>query len=243
MNLAYTSAAHNQFKSLEIPEVFVVDGDASEREALKLLIHSAGWQPRVAASAEEFLALPPAFTPSCLLVELHLPGMSGLDLQRLISDRREMPVIFLSSHADVQATVQAMKAGAFEFLTKPFAREMVKDAIGRAIQRSRTTLRHLAQIRALQQRCESLSRREREVMSLVVSGRMNKQVGGELGISEITVKVHRGKVMKKMQAGSLAELVKMVTRLGEDFADADEQLPAFVPARRSQESHLERGFR
>lgn len=226
MNLAYTRATRSQSRSLEIPEVFIVDGDASEREALASLIHSAGWQPRMAASAEEFLALAPAVSASCLLAELHLPGKSGLDLQRLISDRTAMPVIFMSSRADVQATVRAMKAGAFEFLTRPFAREMLLDAIAHAIEQSHATLRRLARIRALQQRCESLSRREREVMSLVVSGRMNKQVSGELGISEITVKIHRGKMMRKMQAGSLAELVKMVTSLAYSTG-ADRQFPAF----------------
>jgi FixJ family two-component response regulator len=191
------------------PTVFVVDGDAAVRESLESLIRSAGWQPATAASAEEFLAGPRPIAPSCLLTELHLSGLSGLELQRLVFERMEMPVIFMSSHADVQATVQAMKGGAFEFLTKPLAREVLLNAIQEALERSHAELRHLAQAQAFQKRYESLSRREREVMGMVVSGRMNKQVGGELGISEITVKAHRGKMMRKMQASSFAELVSM----------------------------------
>jgi FixJ family two-component response regulator len=148
------------------------------------------------------------------LVELHLPGVGGLDLQRLVVDRTELPIIFMSRSADVPATVQAVKGGAFEFLTKPLVGEMLLNTIQHAIERSQGAIRHLAQIRALQERYESLSRREREVMTLIVSGRLNKQVGGELGISEITVKAHRGKIMRKMRAGSFAELVTMAGRLG-----------------------------
>jgi FixJ family two-component response regulator len=176
-------------------------------------MHSAGWQTSSASSAEEFLALPRAMTPGCLVAETNLPGLSGLELQRRVIDRTEMPIIFLSNHADVLATVQAMKAGAFEFLTKPFVGEVLLQAIQQAIERSRAALCHLARTRALQERYESLSAREREVMSLVVAGRLNKQVGGELGISEITVKAHRGKMMRKMQATSFAELVNMAASI------------------------------
>jgi len=213
MNFRYACSGLEAVKCPETPTVFVVDGDASVRESLEVLIRSAGWQPCTAASAEEFLSRPRAVTPSCLVVDLHLPGLSGLDLQRRVFDRTELPIIFISSHTDIPATVQAMKAGAFEFLTKPFADDVLMNAIGHAIERSHAALRHQAQIRALEERYESLSRREREVMSLIVSGRLNKQVGGELGISEITVKAHRGKMMRKMQAASFAELVNMVARL------------------------------
>jgi FixJ family two-component response regulator len=197
----------------ETPIVYVVDGDAASRETLELTIRSAGWQPRMAGSAEEFLTRPRTMTPSCLLAEQRLPGLSGLELQRLVLDRTEMPVIFLSAHADVQVTVQAMKAGAREFLTKPFVRDVLLNAIGDAIEHSYASLRHVARSRALQQRYESLSRREREVMRLVVCGRLNKQVGAELGISEVTVKAHRGSMMRKMQATSFAELVNMAASL------------------------------
>jgi FixJ family two-component response regulator len=200
---------------LETPIVFVVDGDASMRDALACFVGAAGWQSRTVASAEEFLALPRVTTPSCLLVELQLPGMSGLDLQRLIADRSDMPVIFMSSRADVRATVQAMKGGAFEFLTKPFADDLLPTTLRHALERSQAALRRLSQIKALEDRYESLSRREREVMGLVVCGRLNKQVGCELGISEITVKAHRAKMMRKMQAASFAELVKMAASLGQ----------------------------
>ncbi len=213
MNFRYTCPVRNPSTSPEMPIVHIVDNDASVREGLESQIRSAGWQTRTAPSAEDFLACPRTTTPSCLLLELNLPTMSGLELQRLVFDRMEMPIIFMSSRADVRATVQAMKAGALEFLTKPLLGEVLLQAIQHAIERSRAVLRHLAQARALEQRYESLSRREREVMSLVVAGRLNKQVGGELGISEITVKAHRGKMMRKMDAGSLAELVSMVGRL------------------------------
>jgi len=194
--------------------VFVVNANPSVREALEGLILSAGWQCQTAASAEEFLAHPRAMTPSCLLVELNLPGVGGLELQRLVADRAELPIIFMSSGADVPATVRAMKAGAFDFLIKPLVNDMLLRAIREALERSRVEIRHLATMRALQARYESLSRREREVMGLVVSGRLNKQVGGELGISEITVKAHRGKLMRKMRASSFAELVNMAASLG-----------------------------
>jgi len=195
--------------------VHVVDNNAAARKELELCIRSAGWLPRMAACAEEFLARPRVLAPSCLLLELDLPGIGGLELQKLIAARSEMPVIFMSSQPDVRIAVRAIKAGAIEFLTKPLARDALLQTVRQAMEVSEGALRHLAQIVALQQRYESLSRREREVMNLVVAGRLNKQVGGELGISEITVKAHRGKLMRKMHATSLAELVTMAASLGQ----------------------------
>lgn len=213
MNLKFASSGQRLYQVPATPVVFVVDGDEATRNALEALIRSAGWEARTASSAGEFLAQDRATTPSCLLVELELPDSSGLDLQRLVADRSDMPVIFMAGRADIQATVQAMKGGAFEFLTKPVVPEVLLDAIRSALERSEAARRHLTQIQALQDRYESLSRREREVMSLLVCGRLNKQVGGELGISEITVKAHRGRMMRKMRAGSFAELVTMAASL------------------------------
>jgi FixJ family two-component response regulator len=196
------------------PIVFVVDDDVSVRESLELLIRCAGWQPETFASAQEFLARPRVLAPSCLVLDVSLPGLNGLDLQRRIAaDRIDMPIIFITGYGDVPMTVQAMKAGAVEFLTKPFSDDVLLSAIGHAIERSHAALGHEAEMRALQDCYASLSRREREVMALVVSGLLNKQVGGELDISEITVKAHRGQVMRKMKAGSLADLVNMAARL------------------------------
>jgi len=209
MNLKYSFSAHRVHQSPETPVVFVVDDDASVRDALERLIRSAGWDVRTAASAEEFLRQERATTASCLVVELDLPGSSGLDLQRQVAGRSDMPVIFMSARADIQAIVQAMKAGAFEFFTKPVVFDVLLDTLRSALERSRAALRQLIEINILQERYESLSRREREVMGLLVRGRLNKQVGGELGISEITVKAHRGRMMRKMHAGSFAELVTM----------------------------------
>jgi FixJ family two-component response regulator len=196
-----------------IPVVFVVDDDVSVRESLELLIRFAGWQPETFASAQEFLDRPRLTVPSCLVLDISLPDLNGLDLQKRIVDRSDMPIIFITGHGDIPMTVRAMKAGAVEFLTKPFDDEVLLRAIRSAIERSESALGDEANMRVLRERYASLSPREREVMSLVVSGLLNKQVGGELGISEITVKGHRGKVMHKMKAASFADLVTMAARL------------------------------
>ena len=196
------------------PTVFVVDDDVSVRESLKLLIESAGWQSETFGSGQEFLArVARVPAPSCLVLDVFLPDLNGCDLQRLVGDRADMPIIFISGYGDVPMTVRAMKAGAVEFFTKPIVGDLLLSAIGNAITRSWAALEEAEQIRALRDSYASLSRREREVMALVVSGRLNKQVGGELGISEITVKAHRGKMMRKMNAHSLADLVKMALSL------------------------------
>jgi len=194
--------------------VFVVDDDVSVRESLELLIRTAGWQPETFASAQAFLSRPRPTVPCCLVLDVTLPGLSGLELQQRLVERTDMPIIFITGHGDVPMSVQAMKAGAVEFLTKPFTNDVLLDAIGGAIKRSRTAVRQEAELRVLRSAYASLTPREREVMALVVSGLLNKQVGGELGISEITVKAHRGQVMRKMKADSLPELVTMAARLG-----------------------------
>jgi FixJ family two-component response regulator len=196
------------------PIVFVVDDDVSVRESLELLIRYEGWRAEIFASATEFLSRPREFVPSCLILDLSLPGFSGLDLQqRIAGERTDMPIIFITGHGDVPSTVQAMKAGAVEFLTKPFTDNALLIAVRQALEWSRFALDHDADLQKLRDCYETLSVRERQVMALVVSGLLNKQVGSELGISEITVKAHRGRVMEKMKAGSFAELVEMAARL------------------------------
>jgi len=206
------------------PTVFVVDDDVSVRESLELLIRCTGWNPETFASAQEFLAHPRTFVPSCLILDVGLPDLNGLDLQKMVAvERTDMPIIFITGYGDVPMTVRAMKAGAVEFLTKPFNDEELLNAVRQAVERSHAALEREQGLRLLRERHASLSRREREVMALVVSGLLNKQVGGELGISEITVKAHRGQVMRKMGADSLADLVNIAARLS----------IATVPARRT----------
>jgi FixJ family two-component response regulator len=196
------------------PIVYIVDDDISVRESLELMIISAGWQPQTFATAQEFLSHPRIFGPNCLILDVNLPDLNGLELQqRIAADHADMPIIFLTGYGDVPMTVRAMKAGAVEFLTKPFSADVMLRAIQQAIERSEASLNEAAEQQALQDRYASLSPREREVMALVVSGLLNKQVGGQLGISEITVKAHRGQVMRKMQAGSFADLVHMSAKL------------------------------
>jgi FixJ family two-component response regulator len=196
------------------PIVFVVDDDVSVRESLELLIRYAGWRAETFASAQEFLTQPRVVAPSCLVLDISLPDLNGLELQqRIAPDRIDMPIIFITGYGDVPMTVQAMKAGAIEFLTKPVSEEVLLNAIRHAIERSRTALDDEVNSKVLRGCYASLTNREREVMALIVSGLLNKQVGGELGISEITVKSHRGRVMEKMKAGSFAALVNMAARL------------------------------
>ncbi|PBB69336.1 DNA-binding response regulator [Mesorhizobium sp. WSM4312] len=196
------------------PIVFIVDDDISVRESLEALINLTGSQAETFASAEEFLARPRVSVPNCLILDVSLPDLNGLDLQKQVTaERAEMPIIFITGYGDVPTTVRAMKAGAAEFLTKPVSDDVLLDAIGKAIERSRETIVREAELQALRDDQATLSRREWEVMTLVISGLMNKQVGFELGISEITVKAHRGRMMQKMKARSLAELVSMNAKL------------------------------
>lgn len=196
------------------PIVFVIDDDISIRESLELLLRSVGLKAQIFASAEQFLAYPRVMAPACLILDVSLPGVNGLELQKRIAvDRANMPIIFITGYGDVPTTVQAMKAGAVEFLTKPFNDETLLSAIGDAVERSRSAIESEAELRAFNLGYATLTAREQEVMALVVSGLPNRQIGCELGISEITVKMHRGKVMQKMGANSLPELVNMAAML------------------------------
>jgi FixJ family two-component response regulator len=195
------------------PVVFVVDDDVSVRESLEALIGTAGWRAETFASAADFLDNSPVTSPCCLVLDVSLPGLSGLDLQQKLGDRRDMPIIFITGHGDIPMSVQAMKAGAVEFLTKPFSDDVLLTSIRRAIESSSTARDRESELEKLRRAYASLSRRERQVMTHVVSGRLNKQVGSELGISEITVKAHRGQAMRKMNANSLADLVRMAAAL------------------------------
>ena len=201
-------------KSEGVPIVFVVEDDVSVRESLELVIRGEGWQPKLFVSAQDFLVQPSPNSPCCLILDLNLPGLNGLELQKQLTGRHYMPIVFISGQADIPMSVQAMKAGAIEFLTKPLQHDVLVKVIRDAIERSRHALLVDLEIRALRDRYESLTPREREVMALVVTGLLNKQVAGQLGISEITVKVHRGQMMRKMKAGSVADLVAMGAQLG-----------------------------
>jgi FixJ family two-component response regulator len=213
-SLTERSAGH-EFPTcpLTTPIVFVVDDDISVRESLELLIAYAGWRVETFCSAQEFLARPRPEGASCLVLDVSLPDLNGLDLQKRVADRTDMPIIFITGHGDIPTSVRAMKAGAAEFLTKPLRNDVLLSAIRDGIERSRTALGHEAEMQALRNCYASLSRREREVMARVATGRLNKQIAVDLGISEITVKAHRGRVMRKMHADSVADLVGMAVRL------------------------------
>ncbi|HET7893437.1 MAG TPA: response regulator transcription factor [Candidatus Sulfotelmatobacter sp.] len=200
------------------PIVFVVDDDVWIRESLGTLIRDEGWRPETFASAQEFLDRPRALTPSCLVLDISLPGINGLELQKRVAvERSDMPIIFITGHGDIPMSVGAMKAGAAEFLTKPFHDEVLLAAIRQALERSRLALARGADMRELRERYASLTPRERDVMALVVSGLLNKQVAGELGIAESTVKAHRGQVMQKMKANTVADLVRMTARFRQNY--------------------------
>jgi FixJ family two-component response regulator len=213
-----------------LPIVFVVDDDISIRESVEMLIRHEGWSVETFVSAQEFLARPRDLAPSCLILDISLPGLNGLELQKRVAlERRDMPIIFVTGHGDIPMTVQAMKAGAVEFLTKPFSDELLVNAIRSALDRSRAFLDRDAEIQSLKRRYASLTSRERDVMALVVTGLPNKQIGSELGISEITVKAHRGSTMRKMKAESLPELVNMAARLRLKPPNAFQNRPATRP--------------
>jgi FixJ family two-component response regulator len=216
MNTASVTEKEVRLYQMEQPSpmIFVVDDDISVRESLELLFRYEGWQVETFISAQEFFDHPRSFAPCCLVLDFSLPGLNGLEVQKRIAvERPNMPIIFITGYGDIPMTVQAMKAGAVEFLTKPFGEEVLLGAIRSAVERSKSLAGRDAELRALRERYARLTSREREVLARVVAGLLNKQVGCELGISEITVKAHRGNVMRKMQADSLAQLVNMATRL------------------------------
>ena len=218
LNALNLSSAGRAINVLAMPDVtslvFVVDDDVSVRESLELLMRAEGWQVETFASAADFLLRPRALVPCCLVLDVTLPGLSGLELQQQLTSRTEMPIIFITGYGDVPTSVQAMKAGACDFLMKPLTADVLLPIIRHALERSRAALLDESELQALRSCYASLTRRERDVMALVVSGLLNKQVAGELAISEITVKAHRGQVMRKMKADSLADLVRMASRLG-----------------------------
>jgi FixJ family two-component response regulator len=203
------------------PIVFIVDDDDSVRESLRALVDAGGWKPEVFASAREFLSHPRAAGPACLILDVTLPDLNGLELQQRLADQTDLPIVFITGYGDIPMSVRAMKAGAVEFLTKPIQANLLLGAIQDSIARSRAFLEQNGILRELQGRFTTLSLRERQVMALVVTGRLNKQVAAELGISEITVKAHRGRMMHKMRARSLPDLVNMATRLGQPLAGCD----------------------
>lgn len=206
--------------------VYIVDDDLSVRDALRNLLRSVGLEVRTFAAAQEYLSSPRPEVPACLVLDVRLPGLSGLDLQReLAAARTEIPIIFITGHGDIPMSVRAMKAGAFEFLTKPFRDQDLLDAVRQAIERDRAARRQRAEVAELRARYDSLTPREREVMALVARGLANKQIAGDLGISEPTVKLHRGRVMHKLGAQSLADLI----RIAEKVAPEHNQHPAQAP--------------
>jgi FixJ family two-component response regulator len=223
----YTGRSANGRNGIEVANmpdltsiVFVVDDDISVRESLELLIRSAGWRAETFESGPAFLSRSRVSVPCCLLLDVTLPGLNGLELQQQLGERTDMPIIFITGHGDIPMTVRAMKAGAAEFLTKPLRDDVLVNAIRAALERSRTALRADAELKTLRICYDSLTPREREVMARVTAGMLNKQVGGDLGISEITVKAHRGQVMRKMKAESLPDLVTMAARLGLQHSQA-----------------------